>query len=180
MDARRFTLATAAVAGALTLAGAARAADPEYAAGFAGGLTYGLGLAGRVQGPEWGVQASFLPYYTGDSGLFAGGVTAFRTINQGSVGRLYASFGSAAVARIASVTDAPPCDASGVCGPVPAPRRETSGGFAVGPGLGMEFRFGGNFALSVELPVAFAFDATKGVSLRSILPIPNAALLYTF
>lgn len=176
---RRHILSTAALLGALTLAGVARADGPEYGAGFAGGLTYGLGLAGRVQGSEWGAQASFLPYYTGDSALFAGGLTGFRTINQGSVGRLYGSLGAAGFARMSTVTDAPVCDAANVCATAVS-RRETSAGFALGPGLGMEFRFGGNFALSVELPIAFAFDASRGVTLRSILPIPNAALLYTF
>ena len=44
----------------------------------------------------------------------------------------------------------------------------------------MEFVFTENFLVSVELPIAFTFDASHGVSLQSVLPIPNAALLYAF
>ena len=188
MNAHTRFLITSAVAGALALTSAiARADDPpaaprHYAAGFAGGLTYGLGIAGRVYQGPWGGQITVLPYYSGGGGLFAGGLTGFYTLNQGRVGKLYVSLGSGAITRISTVVDGPTCDQAGVCVPPadPTPRRVMTGGFAVGPGLGMEFVFAENFLVSVELPVAFTFDASHGVALQSVLPIPNAALLYTF
>lgn len=162
--------------------------------GFGAGPTYGAGLTVRGESGDWGVQATGLPYYTQDSSFFAGGVTGFYTINKGKFGRLYTSLGTGAYRKSTKTynttfietpgkcTDTP-TPADGVCGywkPDTEGTKQVSGGFAVGPGVGMEFDFAENFIFSIELPIAVVFDVNDNLSLKSIIPIPNGALLYKF
>ena len=162
--------------------------------GFGVGPTYGAGLAVRGESGDWGVQVTGLPYYTQDSSFFAGGATGFYTVNKGKFGRLYASLGAGVYRRSTKTYNAifvetpgectdVPATSEGVCGywkPDVEGKRQTSGGFAVGPGIGMEFDFAENFVFSVEMPIAVVFDVNDNISLKSIVPIPNGALLYKF
>lgn len=162
--------------------------------GFGAGPTYGAGITFRGEKDDWGLQATALPYYTQNSSFFAGGLTGFYTINKGKFGRLYTSLGAGAYRKSTKTYNTTfvetPGDCSnssptvdGKCGywkPDVEGDKLITGGFAVGPGIGMEFDFAENFTFSVEMPVALIFDVNNSVNLSSIVPIPNGALLYKF
>jgi hypothetical protein len=160
--------------------------------GFGVGPTYGAGITFRGEKGNWGLQATALPYYTQDSSLFAGGATGFYSINKGKYGSLYTSLGVGAYRRSTktynSVFIETPDKCSdpmidGKCGywkPDVEGTKVITGGFAVGPGIGMEFDFAENFTFSIELPMAFIFDYDNKINLKSIVPVPNTALLYKF
>ena len=160
--------------------------------GFGVGPTYGAGITVRSESENWGIQATTLPYYTKDSSFFAGGLTGFYTLNKGRFGKLYTSLGLGAFSKSSKIYDytfiETPNDCTqgispnGKCGYL-APdegRKVYTGGFAVGPGIGMEFNFAENFAFSIELPIAFVFDVNQNIGLKSVVPVPNGALLYKF
>jgi hypothetical protein len=162
--------------------------------GFGIGPTYGAGITFRGEKGDWGLQATALPYYTQESSFFAGGVTGFYTINKGKYGSLYTSLGMGAYRRSSKTyntvfietpdkcTDSNP-NVDGKCGywkPDAEGTKIVTGGFAVGPGVGMEFDFAENFTFSIELPLALIFDVNNSVSLKSVVPVPNSALLYKF
>jgi hypothetical protein len=160
--------------------------------GFGVGPTYGAGLTLRGESGNWGIQATALPYYTTESSFFAGGATGFYSLNKGKYGKLYTSLGVGAFRKSSIVyeynfIETPnQCNqgitVDGKCGYY-AQNQGTkvySGGFAVGPGVGMEFNFAENFVFSIEMPIAVIFDVNEKISLKSIVPIPNGALLYRF
>jgi len=162
--------------------------------GFGVGPTYGAGITFRGESGNWGLQATALPYYTQNSSFFAGGATGFYTINKGKYGRLYTSLGLGAYRKSSKTYDTKfietPGDCSdsslkvdGKCGywqPDVEGNMLITGGFAVGPGIGMEFDFAENFVFSIEMPVAAVFDVNNTINLSAIVPIPNGALLYKF
>lgn len=145
--------------------------------GFGLGPTYGAGLIGRYDWEKWGLQGSILPYYTPDSAKLVGGVTGFYFINSGKYGNLYASLGVAGEADKKIVYDniiKPDC-VNIVNSHVVWDKN-----FAVGPGLGLQFNFAENFAISFEVPIAMIFNVNSGIKLDSIRPFPNGSLLYSF
>ncbi len=162
--------------------------------GFGIGPTFGAGIALRGEKGNWGLQATALPYYTQNSSFFAGGMTGFYALNKGKFGSLYTSLGVGAYTKSSKTynavyietpdncsTGSPTVD--GKCGywkPDVEGATIREGGFAVGPGIGMEFNFAENFTFSIELPMAFIFDVNNTVNLKSIVPVPNGALLYKF
>jgi hypothetical protein len=166
--------------------------------GFCGGLTYGLGFTYKKLFGKYGFQVSGLPYMTDSkNNFFAGGGTGFITLNEGNYGSLFLSLGTGAFRRKSTYTISEPVpgtvntDGSQLPDIKPEYKEkiieDISGGLAAGPAIGIEYTFAENFALSIELPIAFIFryanntnTGESGFGFTSILPIPNISLLYRF
>lgn len=162
--------------------------------GFGIAPIYGSGVSFRDEKGNWVLQATALPYYTQDSSFFAGGATGFYSIDKSKYVSVYTSLGIGAYTRSTktynSVFIETPNKCSDLnvfidakCGywkPNVEGTKMITGGFAIGPGIGLEFNFAENFIFSMELPIAFIFDYDKTISLKSIVTVPNSALLYKF
>jgi len=50
--------------------------------------------------------------------------------------------------------------------------------WAVGPGVGVEFRFLDNFSFAIDIPAASFFDSKEGFV--AMLPVPNLSFMFTW
>lgn len=174
--------------GSTTLAKAQSVENRPFGLGFGGGSTTGLGVAARYSMDKWWLQGTFFPYYIpGDPGptsLFAGGLSAAYVLNRGSVGSVYLSLGTAGYrSSYNQSTVTCPTDILKPEDCVTTSSNSTESRLTVGPGVGFEFRFGGNFAATIAVPAAVVFlrkPGTSGFAFEGIYPIPDFALLYTF
>jgi len=165
--------------------------------GFSAGPTHGLGFTYRKTMGNLGIQTSVLPYKTtnpenenDENSFYAGGLTGFLILNKGLFGNLYVSLGTGIYRRKSSYTNYIPPTVSTEDPKVNIDQGRTElvtntyGGVGVGPAIGMEFNFAGNFTFSIELPMAFIFmfkdDKIQNIKFTSVLPIPNVSLLYRF
>ena len=149
--------------------------------GFGAGPTYGAGFIFRYEWEKWGLQGSILPVYTSTGALFVEGITGFYTLNRGKYGRLYLSGGVAQYNRMRQTIEyeVKTSDENQTVTDMITTKKWDSG-FAVGPGVGFQFDFADNFALSFDLPVAIVFDTTVKLHFDAIRPYPNVAILYNF
>lgn len=149
--------------------------------GFGIGPTYGAGFIFRYEWERWGLQGSILPVYTSTGALFVEGLTGFYTLNRGKYGRLYLSGGVAKYNRMTQTTEyiTKSSNESQTLTDTIITKKWDSG-FAAGPGVGFQFDFADNFALSLDLPIAIVFDTTVRLHFDAIRPYPNVAILYNF
>jgi len=131
--------------------------------GFVAGSTYGFGIGYKHQfyNSPVALQLAGFPFITEDDVLLTGGVVLQFTLHRGNYGSTFISVGSSVMHeanRWVSQYD------------------KTM--VAVGPGIGIEWMAHKNFGVVLDIPAAAFFDTREGF--KSILPIPNLTLMYTW
>jgi hypothetical protein len=135
--------------------------------GFIAGSTYGLGIGFRhkFKNSPIGIQIGGFPLMGREEGLFTGGVGMQFTLHSGNYGRAFLSLSGSVMHAF-----------NGGMGTVP--EHETYTLYAVGPGVGIEWKFLDNFSFVFDIPAATYFDSHHGY--LGVYPIPNTSFMFTW
>ena len=163
--------------------------------GFVAGPTYGYGLGyNRYFDNGYGWQISGFPYVEDGNRNLNLGLTVFKTLHEGKSGRPFISLGASVHHQYEEweevywedmyISDSEP---SQQINQRLMKNTEESSILAVGPGVGLEWKFFENFAFSIGVPMAIFFESHKNrFESRpnedefkfAIRPYPNVALMY--
>jgi len=131
--------------------------------GFVAGSTYGFGIGYKHQfhHSPFSLQVAGFPLVTEESALITGGVSLQFALHRGDYGSTFVSLGTSVVHE--------------------SNRQISQHGRTIitaGPGIGIEWLVHKNFGFVLDIPAAALFDAHEGF--KSILPIPNFTMMYTW
>tara|TARA_R100000008_G_C3552397_1_gene151229 strand:+ start:178 stop:672 length:495 start_codon:yes stop_codon:yes gene_type:complete len=141
----------------------AQAQQSRNSVGFVAGSTYGFGIGFKHQfySSPVAVQVAGFPLVTENDVLLTGGLAFQFTLHRGNYGSTFISVASAIVHE---------------------GDRWTKGNdrtmITAGPGIGIEWMVHRNFGFVLDIPAAAIFDAREGF--KSVLPIPNLTMMYTW
>jgi len=131
--------------------------------GFVAGSTYGFGIGYKHQfyNSPLALQVAGFPLVTEESALITGGAALQLTLHRGDYGSTFASFGTSVVYESNRQVS-----------------QHNRTMVVTGPGIGIEWLVHKNFGFVLDIPAAALFDTREGF--RSILPIPNLTMMYTW
>ena len=138
------------------------------------GGTSGFGLTYRHEfaGNPFGIQITGLPvvYKEDDKikGFVSGGIGMFVTVNRSQWGRAFVALNSSILWSFEEQSSDPRMARL-------KPSEEEFLMYSFGAGAGVEFCFARNIGFSLEIPISVFFDED---GFTSVMPIPNASLLY--
>jgi len=143
--------------------------NPVYAqqsrnsVGFVAGSTYGFGIGYKHQfyNSPVALQVAGFPLVIEDNVLLTGGAVLQFTLHRGNYGSTFISVGSSVIHEANRWV-----------------RNQDRTLVAVGPGIGIEWMAHKNFGVVLDIPAAAFFDTREGF--KSVLPIPNLTLMYTW
>ena len=135
--------------------------------GIVGGSTYGIGLGFRhsFKNSPVGIQLAGFPLITPKEGILTAGAGLQFTMHSGTYGRAFISVSGAVIHSY-----------NGGMGTVKPDEDYTL--WAVGPGVGIEFKFLDNFSFVIDVPAASFFQNGKGFV--GMFPIPNTSFMFTW
>jgi len=151
------------VMGLCVATSSAYAQESRNSVGFVAGSTYGLGIGYKhnFRNSPVALQVAGIPIAVDDDLILTGGVALQFTLHRGNYGSTFISVASSVIHkrnRWVSQYD------------------ETLIG--VGPGIGIEWLMYKHFSFVLDVPAAAFFDSHEGF--KSMLPIPNLTLMYTW
>jgi len=131
--------------------------------GFVAGSTYGFGIGYKHQfyNSPLALQVAGFPLVTEENALITGGVALQFTLHRGSYGSTFVSAGSSVVYESNRQVS-----------------QDNRTIIVIGPGVGIEWLVRKNFGFVLDIPAAALFDMNEGF--KSILPIPNLTMMYTW
>ncbi len=167
-------------------------ASADQGIGFVAGPTYGYGLGyNRHLNNGYGWQISGFPYVEEGNRNLNLGLTVFKTLHEGKSGRPFISLGASIHHRYEEWEEMPYWEDVPIPDSEPSQRLikniEETSILAVGPGVGLEWKFFENFTFSIGVPMAIFFESHKNrfegrqnedEFKFAIRPYPNVALMY--
>ena len=131
--------------------------------GFVAGSTYGFGIGFKHQfyNSPVALQLAGFPFVTENDVLLTGGVVLQFTLHRGSYGSTFISVGSSVMHEANRWVS-----------------QHDRTLVAVGPGIGIEWMAHKNFGVVLDIPAAAFFVTQEGF--KSIMPVPNLTLMYTW
>ncbi len=151
------------VMGLCVATSSAYAQQSRNSVGFVAGSTYGFGIGYKHQfyNSPVALQVAGFPFITEEDVLLTGGAVLQFVLHRGNYGSTFISVGSSVIHEA---------------------NRWVSGKdktlVSVGPGIGIEWMAHKNFGVVLDIPAAAFFDVREGF--KSVLPIPNLTLMYTW
>ena len=167
-------------------------ASADQGIGFVAGPTYGYGIGyNRYLNNGYGWQISGFPYVEEGNRNLNLGLTAFKTLHEGKSGRPFISLGASIHHQYEEWEEMPYWEDVPIPDSEPSQRLikniEETSILAVGPGVGLEWKFFENFTFSIGVPMAIFFESHKNrfedrqnedEFKFAIRPYPNVALMY--
>jgi len=135
--------------------------------GIVAGPLYGFGIGFRhkFKSSPIGIQFGGFPLIKKDEGLFSAAAGFQFTLHTGSYGRAFLSLGGSVLHGY-----------NGGMGALEENEDYTL--WAVGPGIGMEFRLLDNFSVAIDVPAAAFFESNEGFI--GMFPIPSVSFMFTW
>ena len=150
----------------LAIAGPAYAQQSTNGVGFMAGSTYGLGIGykHKFQNSPIAFQLGGFPLIKREEGVITGGAGFQFTLHKGNYGSTFISASGSVIYGYGGGMDLTGDGCTTI--------------WAVGPGIGIEWRMYQNFSFVLDIPAAAFFESGKGFV--AVLPIPNTSFMYTW